>query len=126
MDAIPRPLVKFHPLLLLLILLAFNAHGGAIRHRLPQITGDISTRLGSARKRQQPSTIAVTGPPARFGTQTRPEIRQLQQQADAWNLYLLGLQRFQQMNQSDPLSWYQVAGNCDFCDPYFNCGSLTG
>lgn len=40
----------------------------------------------------------------------RLEIRQLEQNADQWNVYLLGLIRFQQMNQTDPLSYYQIAG----------------
>ena len=40
----------------------------------------------------------------------RLEIRQLEQNADQWNVYLLGLNRFQQMNQTDLLSYYQIAG----------------
>ncbi|OCK82998.1 Di-copper centre-containing protein [Lepidopterella palustris CBS 459.81] len=40
----------------------------------------------------------------------RLEIRQLEQNADQWNVYLLGLNRFQQMTQSDKLSYYQIAG----------------
>jgi len=38
------------------------------------------------------------------------EIRTLQQNPDQWNLYLLAMQAFQAMNQSDPMGWYQVAG----------------
>lgn len=40
----------------------------------------------------------------------RKEIRQLQQDADQWNLYLLGLERFQGVDQSQLLSYYQIAG----------------
>lgn len=40
----------------------------------------------------------------------RKEIRQLQQDEDQWNLYLLGLQRFQAVDQSQLLSYYQIAG----------------
>ena len=52
----------------------------------------------------------------------RLEIRQLQQDADQWNIFLLALQRFQQTDQSDRLSYYQVAGMstvtfCSICTP---------
>ncbi|KAF2203556.1 Di-copper centre-containing protein [Delitschia confertaspora ATCC 74209] len=41
----------------------------------------------------------------------RREIRDLQQNyPDTWNLYLLGLQSFQMVDQKDPLSFYQIAG----------------
>lgn len=40
----------------------------------------------------------------------RLEIRELEKNADQWNVYLLGLNRFQQMNQTDKLSYYQIAG----------------
>ncbi|KAI9754063.1 MAG: hypothetical protein M4579_004883 [Chaenotheca gracillima] len=40
----------------------------------------------------------------------RLEIRQLQQNADQWNLYLLGLARFQSVDQAELLSFYKVAG----------------
>ncbi|KAK4997599.1 hypothetical protein LTR66_003012 [Elasticomyces elasticus] len=55
------------------------------------------------------SVFAITGV-AGLGIQPRLEIRQLQQNADQWNLYLLGLQRMQQLDQSDKLSYYQIAG----------------
>lgn len=40
----------------------------------------------------------------------RLEIRELEKNADQWNVYLLGLRRFQSVDQSDKLSYYQVAG----------------
>lgn len=40
----------------------------------------------------------------------RLEIRELQKDGDLWNLYLLGLERLQATEQSDKLSWYQIAG----------------
>ncbi|KAF2478091.1 Di-copper centre-containing protein [Lindgomyces ingoldianus] len=43
-------------------------------------------------------------------THPRLEIRELEQNADQWNVYLLGLRRFQNMSQSDKLSYYQIAG----------------
>jgi tyrosinase len=44
------------------------------------------------------------------GTQPRLEIRQLEKNADQWNIYLLGMNRFMRSNQSEKLSYYQVAG----------------
>jgi tyrosinase len=44
------------------------------------------------------------------GVQPRLEIRQLEKNADQWNVFLLGLNRFMRSNQSEKLSYYQVAG----------------
>lgn len=44
------------------------------------------------------------------GTHPRLEIRDLEKKEDQWNLFLLGLWRFQNMNQKDKLSYYQIAG----------------
>ena len=41
----------------------------------------------------------------------RPEIRQLQQDPDKWTLYTLGTSMMQYTDQSQMLSWYQIAGN---------------
>lgn len=43
-------------------------------------------------------------------THPRLEIRELEQNKDQLNIYLLGLQRFQSTSQEDELSYYQVAG----------------
>lgn len=40
----------------------------------------------------------------------RLEIRTLKQNADQWNLYLLGMERFQAKDKNDMLSYYQVVG----------------
>lgn len=40
----------------------------------------------------------------------RLEIRQLAQNADQWNLYLLGMERFMAKDKNDRLSYYQVSG----------------
>jgi hypothetical protein len=40
----------------------------------------------------------------------RLEIRELQQNADQWNLYLLGLDAFKKMDETSDLSYYGVAG----------------
>lgn len=60
------------------------------------------------RRRQNP-TVSVTGITA-FGVQPRLEIRQLEQNTDQWNIFLLGLARFQQTDQSNLTSYYQIAG----------------
>ncbi|KAI9708383.1 MAG: hypothetical protein M1820_004087 [Bogoriella megaspora] len=88
-------------------ILAF-ASSTAVRQRLPHVAENIAEPM--LKTRQQPSTIPITGASSGNGVQPRLEIRQLQQNADQWNLYMLGLQRMQQANQSDPLSWYQIAG----------------
>ncbi|KAF2420770.1 Di-copper centre-containing protein [Tothia fuscella] len=59
--------------------------------------------------RRQNAPFAVTGI-TDSGTQLRLEIRDLQQNADQWNIYLLGMQRLQSMDQNDMLSWFQIAG----------------
>jgi len=41
----------------------------------------------------------------------RREIRDLEQNyPDVWSLYLLGLDAFQKLDENDPLSYYQIAG----------------
>lgn len=55
------------------------------------------------------STLAITGLKS-SGTHQRLEIRQLQKNTPQWNLFLLALNRFQGMSQSDRSSYYQVSG----------------
>lgn len=43
-------------------------------------------------------------------TAPRLEIRELQRHPDLFNLYLLGLQRWQNASQDDKFSYFQVAG----------------
>ena len=57
-------------------------------------------------KRQ--NSAAVVG--ASGSTQPRLEIRQLEQDADQWNLFMLAMQDFQNTDHSSTTSWYQVAG----------------
>jgi hypothetical protein len=42
--------------------------------------------------------------------QPRLEIRQLEKNVDQWNIYLLGMRRFMRTNQTEKLSYYQIAG----------------
>ena len=43
-------------------------------------------------------------------TGVRLEIRQLEEDQDRWNLYMLAMQDFQNTDHSQTMSWYQVAG----------------
>ena len=61
------------------------------------------------RRQGNGSTIAIKGAAA-GGVNWRKEINSLQQDADTWNIYLLALQKFQSMDSSDPMSWFQIAG----------------
>ncbi|KAM7200214.1 tyrosinase [Naviculisporaceae sp. PSN 640] len=59
--------------------------------------------------------IAITGVPTQKGPNgavpLRREIRDLQSNfPDQFNLFILGLQHFQDMDQQDPQSYYQIAG----------------
>jgi tyrosinase len=40
----------------------------------------------------------------------RQEIRTLMRNADQWNLYLIGMERFQSKSKDDVLGYYQIAG----------------
>lgn len=61
-------------------------------------------------QRRQTAPIPVTGL-AGQSIQPRLEIRELQQQQpDQWNVYILGLTRMQQVDQSDFLSYFELAG----------------
>lgn len=57
----------------------------------------------------------VTGPPGGVDDSTgarpfRYEISDFQHSGEAWDLYLLALSDFQAVEQSDPLSYFQIAG----------------
>lgn len=62
-------------------------------------------------KRQQSAgeSLAVTGI-NQGDVQPRLEIRDLAKDEFQWNLFLLAMQRFQQMDQDERTSWYSVAG----------------
>jgi len=64
---------------------------------------------GTGLHRRQTQTLPVTGIKT-FGVQSRLEIRKLQRNADQWNIFLLGMKRFQETDQSDMKSYYQIAG----------------
>lgn len=63
-------------------------------------------------KRDLGLSRVVTGAPRINGSLgIRHEIRRLEADEDLWNLFILGLNWMQYMNQSDTFSWYQIAGS---------------
>ncbi|KAL8841953.1 MAG: hypothetical protein Q9170_000733 [Blastenia crenularia] len=61
--------------------------------------------------RRQAGSFAITGAPVINGQiPQRLEIRQLRKNNAQWNLYLLAMNQFQQMDQSDVRSYYQLSG----------------
>lgn len=59
---------------------------------------------------ERATTIAVTGVTGN-GVQTRMELREMNsKQPDMYNLYMLGLRQMMNVAQSNPLSYYQIAG----------------
>ena len=74
------------------------------------IDGDIVNAERLETRQSAPAKIPVTGVTGN-GVQPRMELRVMQQQyPDMFNVFLLGLRSFMQMSQSDPLSYYQIAG----------------
>ncbi|KAK7614604.1 hypothetical protein BKA81DRAFT_405807 [Phyllosticta paracitricarpa] len=71
--------------------------------RKPHVLEDLSRRQGNG------GTFAITGADS-GSTELRLEIRDLKRSKEQWNLYLLGLQKFQAMDQNDKLSWYSIMG----------------
>ncbi|KAI5244883.1 Di-copper centre-containing protein [Aureobasidium subglaciale] len=77
---------------------------------LVNIDGDLVNAEHLETRQSAPAKIAVTGVTGN-GVQPRMELRTMQQQyPDMFNVFLLGLRSFMQMSQSDPLSYYQIAG----------------
>jgi tyrosinase len=59
--------------------------------------------------RQGPGSFyPITGPTG--GVHPRLEIRDLEQTGDMWNLFVLALVEFQNTDQNDISSYYQIAG----------------
>ncbi|KIM27070.1 hypothetical protein M408DRAFT_311628 [Serendipita vermifera MAFF 305830] len=55
-------------------------------------------------------TVIVTGVQGGNTPVARQEIRTMMQDIDLFTLYLLGMERFQAVAETDPLSWFQIAG----------------
>jgi tyrosinase len=56
----------------------------------------------------------------------RLEIRELERSRDQFNLYLLGLQRFQGVSQDDEFSYFRIAGRCYALRYQTRANVLTG
>ena len=94
----------------ILLTICFQQHGSLRAAASPLLRHEVEgvQPAGvSILQRRQDQTVAITGINT-FGVQPRLEIRQLQQNTDQWNIFLLGMRRFQQINQSDMISYYQV------------------
>ena len=52
------------------------------------------------------SVVGVQG----CGVQPRLELRDLEKDADLWNMFLMAMARFQAMDQNQKISYYQIAG----------------
>lgn len=63
-------------------------------------------------RKRQDGLFSVLGVGGLTGTDSHPrlEIRELEKNEDQWNVYLLGLRRFQSVDQNDKLSYYQISG----------------
>lgn len=112
--ALPCPALPFlpsflHPTMIPLFLCLWLLHLASLLSASPTLQQDDTQEVEQLLARRQTSYLPITGI-QEFGVQPRLEIRQLQQNADQWNLFLLGLSRFQNTNQSQMNSYYQIAG----------------
>lgn len=67
-----------------------------------------AAKHGAAGHEKRQNSAAIVG--ASGSTQPRLEIRQLEQDADQWNLFMLAMQAFQNTDHNDVMSYYQLAG----------------
>ena len=75
--------------------------------------GDIKLRVREKRQSDDTPYIVTgvqTNLPTNGSMPIRLEVRQLQQNTAQWNLFLLALDKLQYTDQSELLSWYEVAG----------------
>jgi tyrosinase len=71
-------------------------------------TMDAHLKETRAMLQERANNIAIQG--AGNGQYPRLEIRELQKNADQWNMYLLALEKFQSKSKDDRMSWFQIAG----------------
>lgn len=74
-------------------------------------------------KRQSDGYIVTTGMPLtqNGSVPIRREIRDLQQDADQWVLYILALDMMQYTDQSDESSWYSILGTSNMVGSKLHC-----
>jgi tyrosinase len=94
-------------LLLLFIFLLSLSHCSPVTSDIRRISQE-----SPPRGKRQGGYFSVLGVAGLGGSSLHPrlEIRELEKNADQWNIYLLGLRRLQSVDQGDKLSYYQVAG----------------
>jgi tyrosinase len=114
-------LIALFALLQITVASQHGAHHHAHR-RNDEIKAHIDEVAGALAKRDIGPYIAISGvcsTGTRWwgdcdsnGRQSYPrlEIRELAKNADQWNLYLLGMERFMSKDKGDTLSYYQIAG----------------
>lgn len=61
-------------------------------------------------KRQEVPFVVRSLPSVNGTWPVRQEVRQLEKNKEQWTLYILGLSMMQFLDQSEPLSWYQISG----------------
>lgn len=80
---------------------------------LAQEAYDFGIDMEPLTRRQESRIIVGRLPLASNGSiPHRLEIRQMRADQYQWDLFVLALSMFQSVSQSDPLSWYQIAGEC--------------
>ena len=84
-----------------------HGHNAHHLHRSPK---HLEAQLDETKRAlaERANNIAISGVSGTVGE--RKEIRTLFQNKDQWNLYLLGMERFQAKPHSDRLSYYQISG----------------
>jgi tyrosinase len=100
-------------LLLTLVLLVHTTvsiqHGAHHKHLAHRSTDAVEANAHEARSlEERANNIAIRGAPD--GQHSRLEIREMQGNADQWNLFLLAMERFKAKPRSDRMSYYQIAG----------------
>jgi tyrosinase len=101
-------LVRAFRLLLVLSLLCSSTESTIVRaHRRRHTVTNLHSHI-----RRQDDIYPVLGVREHGLNNTAPrlEIRELQRNPDLFNLYLLGLQRWQNTSQDEKLSYFQIAG----------------
>lgn len=82
-----------------------------LNHQIEELTRhDDGEQLLNRRQNTNSSGFTVVTGIQGTSPQPRLEIRELQKNADQWNIYLLGMNRFMRTNESEKLSYYQIAG----------------
>ncbi|KAJ4338876.1 hypothetical protein N0V87_003561 [Didymella glomerata] len=103
-----RLMLRALQLLFIVVVLCSSTQSKIVRaHRRRHVVADIHPHI-----RRQDDIYPVLGIPGQGVNTTVPrlEIRELQRNPDLFNVYLLGLQRWQNASQDDKFSYFQVAG----------------